>query len=125
MAATQFSKDISRFALMSKKECLEDLLSGFSEDTDGYKTVQNKIADVDKELVALEKTKGGKRRGGGGGSDKPKKLNGYNKFVKEKMSDIVKDNPDMDNRARMKAVSEMWRNMSVEAKAGYLRDRDN
>ena len=119
MAATQFSKEISRFALMSKKECLQDLLTGFSEDTDGYKAVMSKIEGVDHELVALEKTNGGKRKGGAGDLNKPKKLNGYNRFVKEKLPEIAKENPDMDNRARMKAVSELWKGMSAEDKAVY------
>ena len=65
MAAIQFSKEISRFALMSKKECLQDLLTGFSEETDGYKAIQSKIDDLD-QLIAKVKS-GGKRKGGAGG----------------------------------------------------------
>lgn len=125
MAATQFSKEISRFALMSKKECLQDLLTKFSEDTDGHKTIQGKIEDVDKELVTLEKTKGrgGKRKGGD--PDKPKQLNGYNRFVKAKLPEISKNKPEMDNRSRMKEVSELWKKMTAEEKAEYNKPATN
>lgn len=115
MAATQFSKEISRFALMSKKECLQDLLTGFSEETDGYKAIQSKIDDLDQEIAKVKS--GGKRKGGD--PDKPKKLNGYNRFVKQKLPEIATENPDLDNRARMKAVSELWKGMSAEQKAEY------
>lgn len=116
MAATQFSKEVSRFALMSKKECLQELLSGFSEETEGYKVIQSKIDDLDQEIA---KTKVGGKRKSGGDPDKPKQLNGYNRFVKAKLPEIAKENPELDNRARMKAVSELWKTMTVEEKAAY------
>ena len=119
MAATQFSKEVSRFALMSKKECLHDLLTGFSEETDGYKAIQSKIDDLDQEIAKTKVGGGSKRKGSDGASDKPKKLNGYNRFVKEKLPEIAKEKPELDNRARMKEVSVLWKTMTAEQKAEY------
>lgn len=117
VATTMFTKEVSRFALMSKKECLQDLLNGFAPEDEGYKTIESKITDLDNELAKVGKGKGltTKRRE----SDKPRALNAYNHFVKAKLPEIAKEHPEMDNRARMKHVSEIWKTMSAEAKAAY------
>lgn len=116
-ATTMFTKEVSRFALMSKKECLQDLMNGFAPEDEGYKTIQSKMMDIDNELAKVAKGKGftTKRRE----SDKPRALNAYNHFVKAKLPEIAKEHPEMDNRTRMKHVSEIWKTMSAEDKAAY------
>ena len=104
-----FSKEVSRFALMSKKECIQDLMESDADDT--YKTVlQAKMDELDQQIAKVGK---------GGKSDKPRALNAYNHFVKAKLPEIAKEHPEMDNRARMKHVSEIWKTMSAEDKAAY------
>lgn len=117
MAATMFSKEVSRFALMSKKECLQDLLNNgtFAPSDDGYKTIESKIEEIDKELAAVGKQRGSKNPK----SSEPRPMNVYNKFVKAKLPEIAKEHPELDNRARMKQVSEIWKTMTPEEKAAY------
>lgn len=115
-ANTMFSKEVSRFALMSKKECLQDLLSNgkFEPDDEGYKSIESKIEEIDKELAAV-----GKQRGRASKNTEPRPMNVYNKFVKAKLPEIAKEQPELDNRARMKQVSEIWKTMTPEEKAAY------
>jgi hypothetical protein len=104
-----FSKEVSRFALMSKKECIQDLMESDADDT--YKTVlQAKMDELDQQIAKVGK---------GGKSDKPRTLNAYNHFVKAKLPEIAKEKPELDNRARMKEVSELWKAMTQEEKAAF------
>jgi hypothetical protein len=108
MADKTFNKEVARFARNSKKECLVSLLDVI-HDPKSREIIESRIAD----LVAQT----GKNASG---ADKPpRKLSPYNRFVKQKLPEIAKESPNMDNKARMKHVSELWKNMSDEQKAAF------
>lgn len=107
-----FTKEVSRFALMSKKECLEDLLTK-ADDNDAYKSlIQAKMDEINQELTKQTNSRSNPNK-------KPRTLNAYNHFVKAKLPEIGKEHPEMDNRARMKHVSELWKTMSPEEKKAF------
>lgn len=107
MADKTFNKEVARFARNSKKECLESLLDVI-HDPKSREIIQSRIAN----LAA--------QTGKNSSADKaPRKLSPYNRFVKQKLPEIAKEKPDMDNKARMKHVSEMWKTMTEEQKAAF------
>lgn len=106
MADKIFNKEVARFARNSKKECLQSLLDVI-HDPKSRDIIQSRIDD----LVAQTGNKT---------SDKaPRKLSPYNRFVKAKLPEIAKEKPDIDNKTRMKHVSELWKNMSIQDKAAF------
>lgn len=119
-ADKMFTKEVTRFALNTQKECLESILNSVQDDpkTCGpafREKIHEKLADIQTQLA-----KCGKSRGSGSGSSAaPRKLSAYNRFVKEQMSALVKNHPEMDNKARMTKVSEMWKALSADEKAKY------
>jgi hypothetical protein len=122
-ADKMFTKEVTRFALNTQKECLESILNSVQEDSKTCgpafrEKIQEKLADIQTQLAKCGKSRGG-GSGSGSGSATPRKLSAYNRFVKEQMSALVKNHPDMDNKTRMTKVSEMWRTLSAEDKVKY------
>ena len=91
------NKEVVRFSLFAKKECLESLLAtpGGEVTRD---TVVSMLNDVDRQLESRKR----------GGSTVPRQLSPYNYFVQEKLPEVAKMYPGIDNRARMAKVSELW-----------------
>jgi uncharacterized protein with von Willebrand factor type A (vWA) domain len=101
------NKEVVRFSLFATKECLERLLATHSDVT--RDTVVTMLDDVNRQLESRKR----------GGLTAPRKLSPYNYFVKEKLPEVAKKFPDIDNRARMAKVSEMWRNLDPAEKQGF------
>lgn len=119
-ADKMFTKEVTRFALNTQKECLESILNSVQDDTKTCgpvfrEKIQEKLADIQTQLAKCAGA--GNRRGNA--ATQPRKLSAYNRFVKEQMSALVKNHPDMDNKTRMTKVSEMWRTLSAEDKVKY------
>jgi len=108
MSTTSNHKEIIRFSLRAQKECLESLLA--RDATVTRDTVESHLNDINKQL---EKLTMGRR----GSSNRA--LSPYNHFVKAKLPEVAKRYPDIDNRARMSRVSEMWKSLSPTEKAGF------
>ena len=107
MTDKTFNKEVARYARNSKKECLMSLLDVI-HDAKSREIIESRIAD----LAA--------QTGKNSSADKaPRKLSPYNRFVKQKLPEIAKESPDMDNKARMKHVSELWKTMTPEQKAAF------
>lgn len=105
MADKTFNKEVARFARNSKKECLVSLLDVI-HDPKSREIIESRIADLTAQT--------------GSSADKaPRKLSPYNRFVKQKLPEIAKEKPGMDNKARMKHVSELWKTMTDEQKAAF------
>lgn len=104
------NKEVARFALFAKKECLERIIASPGEVT--RDTLTSMLDDVDRQLVESSINK--KRV-----STTPRQLSPYNYFVKETLPGLSKQFPDIDNRARMSKVSELWRDLSPEEKASF------
>ena len=108
MADKTFNKEVARFARNSKKECLESLLD-VVHDPKSREIIESRIADLAAQTGKNSST-----------ADKaPRKLSPYNRFVKQKLPEIAKENPGMDNKARMKHVSEVWKTMTPEQKVAF------
>ena len=105
MADKTFNKEVARFTRNSKKECLESLLDVI-HDAKSRDIIQTRIDD----LVAQT---------GKNTSTAPRKLSPYNRFVKQKLPEIAKEHPDMDNKTRMKHVSELWKALSETQKTAF------
>jgi hypothetical protein len=108
-----FNREILRFSLNAQKECLENILSSVNDDTKTCGPVYRdrivaKLSELNDQLTKC-----------GGGSRAPRKLSPYNRFVKEQLPLLVKDHPEMDNKARMTHVSSMWKKMSAADKEKY------
>lgn len=101
-------KEIVRFSLRTQKECLENLLAAPEVTRENIELV---LQDVNRQL---DKMGSGKKR-----STAPRALSPYNHFVKAKLSEVAKQFPDLDNRARMSKVSELWKAMSPAEKASF------
>lgn len=114
MAATNFTKEITRFTLQSKKECLEELLKTVPEDQHSgyYAGITSMLARITDELSNVK----GKRAAR---SDKPRQLSAYNKFIQKTLPAIARDFPSMDNKARMEKASSIWKQLSPEQKEAY------
>ena len=113
MADKVFNKEVNRFALNSKKECLENILISIPYDkrTCGstYRdTIMAKINELDDQLG-----KSGKR------TQVNRKPSAYNNFVKQKLSEVKRTFPELNNASRMKKVSELWNELSLDEKASY------
>lgn len=104
MADKTFNKEVARFARNSKKECLVSLLDVI-HDAKSREIIETRITDLTAQTGSADKA--------------PRKLSPYNRFVKQKLPEIAKEHPGMDNKARMKHVSELWKTMSLEQKAAY------
>ena len=102
MADKSFNKEVARFARNSKKECLESLLD-LIQDSKSREIIETRIADLTAQT----------------GKNTPRKLSPYNRFVKLKLPELAKERPDLDNKTRMKHVSEMWKKISIEEKNAY------
>ena len=111
MAATNFTKEITRFTLQCKKECLEDLLKAVPEDANSpyYTYTMSQLNRINDELS----NKRVKR------SDKPRKLSAYNRFIQQTLPVVKRDFPSMDNKARMEKASSIWKQLSEEQKKAY------
>jgi peptidoglycan hydrolase CwlO-like protein len=125
MATPAFTKEVTRFTLQLKKECLEEVLSTVTEnqESDYYKHISTLVENLADELKHFEKrykmsTKEKKSK-----QDKadapPRKLSTYNKFIKKTLPEIKEKFKDMDNRARMEKASEMWKKLSQKEKDAY------
>ena len=114
MATANFTKEITRFTLQSKKECLEELLKTVPEDTNSpYHTqITSQLSRITDELSNVK----GKRVVR---SDKPRQLSVYNKFIQKTLPVIARDFPSMDSKARMEKASSIWKQLSVEQKESY------
>lgn len=114
MADKMFNKEVTRFSLNSKKECLEEILSvAFAvENTISRIPIEAKLEEINEHLKKLDKkTKSS--------DDKPRKLSVYNRFVKIHLPEIAKEFPDMKNNERMTKVSEIWKKTSPEERQKY------
>lgn len=113
MAATNLTKEITRFTLQSKKECLEDLLKAVPENVNSpyYTHTMSQLNRINDELNNVS----GKRVR----SDKPRKLSAYNKFIQKTLPVIARDFPSMGNKARMEKASSIWKQLSTEQKEAY------
>lgn len=124
MATASFTKEVTRFTLQLKKECLEEVLSTVTENTDSdyYKHISTAVENFANELKNFEKhykmSKNGKKA-----KDKsdapPRKLSAYNKFIKKTLPEIKEKFKDMDNRARMEKASGIWKKLSQKEKDAY------
>ena len=124
MATASFTKEVTRFTLQLKKECLEEVLSTVTENTesDYYKHISTAVENLADELKNFEKrykmNKNGKKT-----KDKsdapPRKLSAYNKFIKKTLPEIKEKFKDMDNRARMEKASGMWKKLTQKEKDAY------
>lgn len=113
MTSTNFTKEITRFALQFKKECLEDLLKTVPEDTNSpyYVEIMARLNGINDDLNRV-----GKRART---SDKPRQLSTYNKFIQKTLPVIKRDFPSLDNKARMEKASSIWKKLSDEQKQAY------
>jgi glutamate 5-kinase len=123
MATQMFNKEMTRFALMTQKECLESIIESVQDDpkTCGpvfRERIVSKMNELNEKLAKL----GQRRSTAGGGGGAPRKLSAYNRFVKEQLPVLVKQSPELDNKARMTRVSEMWKSLKPEDKARYNND---
>ena len=111
MAATNFTKEIARFALQSKKECLEDLLKAVPQDDNSpyYTQITSRLSRINNDLsnVSVKRV------------NRPRPLSVYNKFIQKTLPIIAKDFPSMNNKARMEKASSIWKQLSAEQKATY------
>lgn len=115
-----FSKEVLRFTLTTQKECLEGILSSVTDDSKTCgkvyrERITEKIAELNDRLAKC----GGRGGARGSSTAAPRKLSAYNIFVKEQLTALVKNHPEMDNKARMTKVSEMWKALSEDDKARY------
>ena len=117
MATVMFTKEVYRLALLSKKECIQDLMNKdrFASDEGYQSALQAEMDAIDQELANYKMCNRSKTK-----NNKPRTLNAYNHFVKAKLPEIGKEHPEMDNRARMKHVSELWKAMSPEEKTAFV-----
>lgn len=137
MADKIFNKEVTRFSLNTKKECLEELIAelfsvkngsdelhyqeemygrGVAETKKTYQTTINKmIEDINEKLQKLDKTKPKS-------SDKSRKISAYNRFVKIHLPAVAKQFPEMKNNERMTKVSKIWQTLSAEEKQKYAEE---
>jgi|AntRauMFilla1563_2_1112583.scaffolds.fasta_scaffold01035_9 hypothetical protein len=102
------NKEITRFSLFAKKDCIENILAKPGDIT--RDAVSLILDDVNRQLAS-----GGKKRV----STTPRKLSPYNYFVKAKLPELSKQFPEIDNRMRMSKVSELWKNLSPAEKESF------
>ena len=115
MADKMFNKEVTRFSLNTKKECLEEIIAAANEKCEDYinrAVIEKNLEDIKEKLQKLDKkTKSS--------DDKPRKLSAYNRFVKTHLPEIAKEFPDMKNNERMTKVSELWKKTSPEERQKY------
>lgn len=117
-ALVNFNKELSRFTLKYKTELMEELKTVIESGDDVKVYIENSIATVEADIVALDKkTKGGKRAPKVKGPPRP--LSAYNKFIKKVLPEIAKQNPDMNNKTRMSKASEKWKTLTDKQKEAY------
>lgn len=112
MATANFTKEITRFSLQTKKDCLEELLKAVPEDTNSpyYTHITSQLSRITDDLSKVK----GKRS-----DSKPKQLSVYNKFIQKTLPIIKRDFPSLDNKARMEKASTIWKQLSDEQKNTY------
>lgn len=108
MADKIFNTEVTRFALRTKKECLEEILELWGQDIVDRGTIEAKLEEINKQLNSEKKK-----------STAPRKLSAYNMFVREKLPELKKSFPDLKNKELMSKVSDLWKETSPEDKTKY------
>ena len=101
------NKEIARFSLFAKKECIENILTRPGDITRDVIVLM--LDDINRQMDSCKKRV----------STTPRKLSPYNYFVKAKIPELSKQFPEMDNRTRMSRVSELWKNLSPTEKESF------
>ena len=111
MADKIFNKEVTRFSLNSKKECLEEIIAAANEKGEDYinrAVIDKVLEDINEKLQKLDKkTKSS--------DDKPRKLSAYNRFVKTHLPEIAKEFPDIEKqRKNDQSVGTLEKDISEE-----------
>ena len=113
MADKVLNREVNRFALNSKKECLENILMSIADDKKTCGSAYRDIILARIDEINDQLGKSGKK------TPVNRKPSAYNHFVKEKLSEVKTQFPELNNASRMKKVSELWNGLSTAQKEKY------